>query len=96
MIVLIAALACARATRLIVKDSILDRPRTYWQSEAPEWLTKLLDCPWCISGWLTLAVIGWYWSAHTLAAPLLAWGAVWWITCVAYWLAEALSKVEPA
>lgn len=43
----------------------------------PHWLTDLLSCPWCASGWVALAVTGGVWATAGLAMPLLVWLAVW-------------------
>lgn len=96
MILLIAALAVARATRLVVADSLFDRQRIWWIRSMPKFWVKLAGCPWCISGWLalaaTLAVMLW---AHT-PLPALFWLAAWQGGNLAYWLTETFARwAEP-
>jgi len=43
----------------------------------PHWLTELLSCPWCASGWVALVVTAGTWAAVGLPVPLLVWPAVW-------------------
>lgn len=44
---------------------------------SPHWLSELLSCPWCASGWVALAVTAGTWAAVGLPVPLLVWPAVW-------------------
>ena len=44
---------------------------------SPYWLSELLSCPWCASGWVALAVTAGTWAAVGLPMPLLVWPAVW-------------------
>lgn len=43
----------------------------------PHWLTELLSCPWCASGWVALVVTAGTWAVVGLPVPLLVWPAVW-------------------
>jgi hypothetical protein len=43
----------------------------------PFWLSELLSCPWCASGWVALGVTGGVWAVAGLAMPVLVWLAVW-------------------
>jgi hypothetical protein len=43
----------------------------------PYWLSELLSCPWCASGWVALAVTAGTWAVVGLPVPLLVWPAVW-------------------
>lgn len=53
----------------------LVRPtRTSW---VPEWLSALLSCPWCASGWLSLGAVGLSEVFLSVPAPVLMWGATW-------------------
>lgn len=44
---------------------------------SPFWLSELLSCPWCASGWVALAVTAGVWAVAGLAMPVLVWFAVW-------------------
>lgn len=46
-------------------------------SWSPFWLAELISCPWCASGWISLAVTGGTWAWVGLPLPLLVWPAVW-------------------
>lgn len=48
--------------------------RAQW---SPFWLAELLSCPWCASGWVSLAVTAGTWATAGLAMPVLVWLAVW-------------------
>lgn len=43
----------------------------------PDWLAELLSCPWCASGWVSLAVVVTVCVMVGVALPLLVWLAVW-------------------
>jgi len=43
----------------------------------PQWLADLLSCPWCASGWVSLAVTAVVAATVGVPAPLLVWLAVW-------------------
>lgn len=43
----------------------------------PFWLSELLSCPWCASGWVALGVTAGTWAVVGLPVPLLVWAAVW-------------------
>lgn len=56
------ALACARLTRLITRDTITDRLR--WplirrsaNGELPEWVGEFVRCPWCVSIWVAFGIV---------------------------------------
>jgi hypothetical protein len=44
---------------------------------SPFWLSELLSCPWCASGWVALGVTGGVWAVAGLAMPVLVWFATW-------------------
>lgn len=46
-------------------------------SWVPNWLSELLSCPWCASGWISLAVVVAVAFTVGVPAPLLVWPAVW-------------------
>lgn len=44
---------------------------------SPYWLAELITCPWCVSGWLSAAVVAAVALTVGVPAPVLVWGAVW-------------------
>lgn len=44
---------------------------------SPFWLADLISCPWCASGWLAMGVVLVTDITVGVAAPVLAYGAVW-------------------
>ena len=105
-IILLVGLAGARVVRLWRDDSITeglrDRVDGWLTVKDPEtsrwaplagWLTSLLECPWCLSAWITVAFVAFIDSAtsRSVDLPVLAWLASWWVACVAYWLAELIA-----
>lgn len=71
------ALATARLTRLITKDSITDRLR--WpiirgsaQGQLPEWCGEFIRCPWCVGMWAAAGVIAARRFAPRAWAPISA------------------------
>ena len=55
-ILLACAMATARAVRLIIADTIADRPRTWLAIHLPTKLVQLLICHWCAGWWISGAV----------------------------------------
>jgi hypothetical protein len=43
----------------------------------PDWFSELLSCPWCASGWVSLAVVVAVAFTVGVPAPVLVWPAVW-------------------
>jgi hypothetical protein len=83
--VVLVGVAGYRATRLIVRDTFppIARPRRAVQGWADrhgqEWLYDLVDCHFCASGWVTLAMVAgvdWF-TATRVPLPLLVWGGAW-------------------
>lgn len=68
----IDALACHRVTRLIVEDSIFDRPREALKARLHRGghmkALELLRCSWCVSVWVGFGVV------TVRAAVPRAWG----------------------
>lgn len=102
MIVLVG-LAVARATRLLRDDKVLDRPRGWALSHlaapgrqpwARNWLFTLIQCAWCISGWLSLAAAVAMDYYGSLPLPFLSWFAIWWIACAGYWALELVFETH--
>lgn len=85
-----------RICRLMILDKIGTVPRDWffgWLADHPHrftvWLTTLLQCPYCVSVWVSAGVVvvvdnptGWVWNA-SVPLPALVWGAsaagaLWW------------------
>lgn len=77
-----------RICRLMILDKIGEVPRDAffgWLADHPSrfcvWLTTLLTCPFCVSVWVSGALViavdnptGWLWDA-SVPLPVLEWGA---------------------
>jgi hypothetical protein len=72
----VLGLACFRITRLIVQDTIADRPRN-WVIQRSTWLGELVSCPWCASFYVALGA----------AALFLLWPATAVLLCLPWALA---------
>lgn len=57
-------------------DGVENRYVYRWR-RSPYWLSDLLSCPWCASGWVSLAVVVAVAFTVGVPAPLLVWPAVW-------------------
>lgn len=55
---------------------VASRYLTRWRW-VPFWLSDLLSCPWCASGWVSLALTVAVAFTVGVPAPLLVWPAVW-------------------
>lgn len=94
--VVLVGLAGYRATRLAVRDDFppIAGPRRAVQGWADRhrqsWLYDLVDCHFCASGWITLALVaGVDWlTATPVPVPLLVWGGSWAV-------AALIAQVEP-
>lgn len=66
MILLIAALASYRLTRLIVEDTIAERPRN-WLMDQSRFLESVLACYWCAGMYVSglVAIIIWVWPTQS-------------------------------
>lgn len=83
----IASLASARVTNLLIQDTILDTPRAWLYA----WLlrrdhTKIvegLQCPWCLGFWVAAL-----WTVSVLVWPIgaTAFGLPWSVSMFAWWL----------
>lgn len=55
---LLVALASFRLTRLLQRDTILDRPRqAFMDKHYAGRLGELANCPWCLGFWVSVAVV---------------------------------------
>ena len=66
----VAGLAGYRITRLLVEDTILDRPRE-WLEDRSAWAGSLLSCYWCAGFWIGVALT--LMLTFTLSLPLIVW-----------------------
>lgn len=66
--------ATVRATRLVVRDHITDRPRRWVQRHASDELAYLVGCPWCASFYvgLALGLVALVWPRNRAVRGLLA------------------------
>lgn len=102
LLVVLLGLVVARATRLWRDDTISEAPREWVEYRLDNagrlaglrsWLAKLLECPWCLSGWLSILAVVAVDSAtsRSVPVPLLSWLAVWQVSNLAYWLTELVA-----
>jgi hypothetical protein len=66
----VLSLAAYRLTRLAIDDTITEpaRRRVLERLDPHGWLTELLGCYWCLSLWVSTALVGAW-----LLAPTTAW-----------------------
>lgn len=88
----IGAAVVAQCARVIVNDTILDRPRRWWGVHLPSWWVKLLGCPWCVTAWLSAAVTVPLAVTNHAPLPGLWWLAQWRLAIILYWVGEALAR----
>ena len=64
VILLILVLAAFRITRLVIEDDITEplRERTTYKLDPRNKFRELLECPWCVGFWISLAVVLAYWQ----------------------------------
>lgn len=60
------------------------------------YLSDLLECPWCLSGWLAAGAVVFIDCATPASVPLpaLAWLASWWVAVGGYWLVESIADAD--
>lgn len=56
-VLLVICGATHRVTRLVTQDVILDAPRTWVTDHAPRSLAYFVECAWCVSMWVSAAVV---------------------------------------
>lgn len=53
----------------------------YWYIVRRHWIpyffAGLVECPWCVSGWLSAGLVTGTWAVTGLPVPLLYWPSVW-------------------
>lgn len=87
LLLLVLALGTYRVTRLLVKDDFppVRIPREWIKRHGPEWAAELATCPWCVSGWVSMAAVAAAAHYGSVPLPVLCWPAVW---GVAAWIAH--------
>lgn len=89
---LIASATLARAIRLVVDDTIFDKPRLWVDQNLKVWIVKGVHCPWCCSAWLAIPIT--IATALTLHRWIVLawWPAIWWAGTALYWVAQSLAR----
>ena len=75
LVLLCAALAAHRLTRLVVEDSLTDGARTWLAARLPWRLDELVTCFWCAGFWIAGAVV---WTLYALGMLRLRWTPLCW------------------
>lgn len=108
VLIIVLGLAVAQATRLWRDDSITEpirdrligwldpgRDPVGFGEALREKLVELLECPWCLSGWLALgAVVIADNFGQSIPLPGVVWFAVWRVAVLAYWLVEVIADAD--
>ena len=68
---IIVALAAYRVTRLVVTDTLLNRPRDWVFTHAPLKVAELIDCPHCVGVWAAGATTAIYLLAPDIGLKCL-------------------------
>jgi hypothetical protein len=75
--ILVAAAACYKIGRAIQLDSVFACPRVLFLQVADKtpptrWLAKMLMCPWCVTFWIALAIVGgtYQWTDYDVPMPV--------------------------
>lgn len=76
MTVVLLALTAWRATRLLVEDDLLARPRDWLGQRATGKLADFVYCPHCVSVWVSAALVAVAAQFVSVPQPLLVGGAV--------------------
>lgn len=79
LLLLVLTLGTYRITRLLVKDDFppIRAPREWIKRHGPEWTAELVTCPWCVSGWVSMAAVAAAAHYGNVPLPVLCWPAVW-------------------
>lgn len=88
----LCAAAVTSLVRLVVNEKILDRPRRWWTRNLPKKLVQMLNCPWCVSFWISLVVVGGLAIFRDVPLPVLWFLGVWRYSVALYWGIELLAK----
>lgn len=97
-VVLIAVLSVARTARLLIWDEFPPaqwlRLRWFVLTGKSKW-SKLFECHFCITPWLSLGMAGWLWLAWTPEGPHASWWIINGIWGLSYLGAMAISYDQP-
>lgn len=106
--ILLLSLVAFRVTRFILEDSLIEEPREWLRRKLigipkginqpmPVWRRKLLEiieCPWCMSVWVSAGTVGLAWLTWDAPRPPLFWE--WLSVCagsvILYFLADKLAS----
>lgn len=91
LVLLLAVMGLARMIRLVVNDTLLDRPRLWWSMRLPDFWVYLLGCPYCISAWLSLPVAVTVATIYKSWGLVFAWPALWYGSILGYFVLERLA-----
>ena len=83
-VLIVAAFTTFQLTRLVVRDSIFDRPRGWIVGRAPEWFVELITCPWCVSAYLAAGVVAVLNVSVSTPAPIVLWLSIWGMATLIY------------
>lgn len=89
---IVAALATARAIRLVTEDDFPFGRLRAWAEENTGWLGEMLGCPWCASGYLSAVTTATLWVLYGAAMPIACWFALWHLSIAAFLALELLAK----
>ena len=89
---IVIGLASARATRLVVEDTIFDALRDEIMDHAPAGVVTILSCPWCVSAYTTAFLIGATRAVSSVPLPGLVWLAAWQVACTTYFVTARASE----
>lgn len=85
-----------RVTGWLDYHGTADRHRPRRWRHGFDWLSEMLGCPWCLSGWLSILAVVVVNSAtsRSVPVPFLSWLAVWYTSNVCYWGLEVLADAD--
>ena len=77
-------------------DDRYDETNRLWAKWLYGKVSELLECPWCLSGWLSILAVVAVDSAtsRSVPVPLLSWLAVWQVSNLVYWLTECFADAD--
>jgi uncharacterized protein DUF1360 len=58
----VVSLAAWRTWHLAAEDDILNRPRRWVVKHGPSWADELIECPYCLGFWISLAYSAAWWA----------------------------------
>ena len=77
LLIIVAALATYRLTRLVTADKITEPIRT-WVMDRSQWAGYLVSCDWCLSIWIAppVALCAILWGDNRLVLVVILWLAL--------------------